>query len=477
MLTLILIISFIAFYSTQQQEKDANTRLGKKVQEMGIILAATIGASFKFLDFTALTQSIEGMKKDPDLAYLGIFDEQDNLISSFNPNRLNLNLPKDIHSKDLFHIGDVCFFSTPVYFEKETFGNLIIGYSLKNLHLQMQAAKTRTLLVCLLILLVGTILIVFHSQILTKDIIKLKDAAQKFSPGEKIPPIFTESKDEVGELCNAYNHLIDEINYVVNNLEEKTNELQRQTHELEKRNVELKDFIYIASHDFNEPLRKIITFGDRLDSFLLSEDPDFSNKKGAEYLHRMQKASERMGILISDLLDYSKVIVHTDQEFHPIKLKDVIQQVLVDLEFKIRKSKGEIRLGPLPDIEIQPFQIQQVFINLIGNSLKFQKEGVSPVIEIASELSNGSQENRVCKISVKDNGIGFDQKYMEKIFRPLERLVGRSEYEGTGMGLSICKRIIERHGGTISVISSLGEGSTFYIALPVIVESQDSELI
>jgi light-regulated signal transduction histidine kinase (bacteriophytochrome) len=171
------------------------------------------------------------------------------------------------------------------------------------------------------------------------------------------------------------------------------------------------------------------------------------------------------------------VIVHTDQEFHPIKLKDVIQQVLVDLEFKIRKSKGEIRLGPLPDIEIQPFQIQQVFINLIGNSLKFQKEGVSPVIEIASELSNGSQENRVCKISVKDNGIGFDQKYMEKIFRPLERLVGRSEYEGTGMGLSICKRIIERHGGTISVISSLGEGSTFYIALPVIVESQDSELI
>ena len=466
-LTLALTISFIAFYSTQQQEKEAKIRFGKKVKEMGMVFATTIGASFKFLDFTALTQSVEGMKKNPDLAYLGIFDEKDNLISSFNPNNLKLNLPSSIHNEDLYHIANICLFSTPIHFEKETFGNLIIGYSLENLHKKMQTAKTRTLLVCMTILLIGTFLTATLSRILTKDIIKLKDAAQKFSPGKTIPPIQTESKDEVAELCIAYNHLIDEINCVVNNLEKKSAELEKQTEEAEKRNIELKDFIYIASHDFHEPLRKIVTFGDRLESFLLESNPDFSTQRGAEYLKRMQNASHRMGILISDLLKYSKVIAQTDYEFHPIKLEEIIQQVLMDLEFKIRKSEGEIRVGPLPEIEINPFQIQQVFLNLIGNSLKFKKEGIPPIIEITSEASNDSNGNAACKIYVKDNGIGFHQKYMEKAFKPLERLVGRSEFEGTGMGLSICQRIVERHGGTITAKSILGEGSTFIIELPI----------
>ncbi|MBC8285464.1 MAG: hypothetical protein H8E32_16745 [Nitrospinae bacterium] len=173
MSTLILTISFIAFYSTQQQEKDANIRFGKKVQEMGTVFATTIGASFKFLDFTALTQSVEGMKKNPDLAYLGIFDEQDNLISSFNPSNLKLNLPTSIHKDGLYHIGNICLFSTPIHFEKETFGNLIIGYSLENLHHQMQTAKIKTLVVCLAILLIGALITLMLSQILTKDIIKL----------------------------------------------------------------------------------------------------------------------------------------------------------------------------------------------------------------------------------------------------------------------------------------------------------------
>ena len=466
MLTLALTTFFIAFYSTQQQEENATQRMGEHVREMGTVFATTIGASFKFLDFTALTQSVEGMKKEPDLTYLGIFDEQDNLISSFNPLSIKLNLPASIHTDDLFHIGDVYFFSEPVHFQKEKFGNLIIGYSLESLHREMQSAKVEVLLICMGILLIGTLLTVILSQILTKDIIKLKDAAQKFSPGQKRPPIATESQDEVGELCTAYNHLVDEINLVVNNLEKNSWELEKYSHELEKRNTELKDFIYIASHDFNEPLRKIVTFGDRLESFLLDANPDFSAEKGAQYLKRMQNSARRMSLLISDLLDYSKVIAQADYQFEPINLKDVIQLVLIDLEHRTRKTKAIIHTGSMPEIEIHPFQIQQVFINLIGNSLKFHKNGTSPVIEISSEPALSSNGNPVYKISVKDNGIGFDQKYTEKAFKPLERLVGRSEYEGTGMGLSICKRIIERHGGTITATSSLGMGSTFTISLP-----------
>ena len=174
-----------------------------------------------------------------------------------------------------------------------------------------------------------------------------------------------------------------------------------------------------------------------------------------------------MNLLISDLLKYSKVISQTEHEFQPVPLNDIVQQVLLDLEFQIKKCDGIVNVGHLPEIEANPFQIQQVFVNLIGNSLKFHKKGAPPVIEIKSESSHSRNGDSICNIFVKDNGIGFDQKYIKKVFKPMERLVGRSEYEGTGMGLSICRRIIERHHGTITAESCQGKGTTFIFSLPI----------
>ena len=144
----------------------------------------------------------------------------------------------------------------------------------------------------------------------------------------------------------------------------------------------------------------------------------------------MQNASCRMNLLIEDLLKYSRVISQKDNEFQPVPLNDVVQQVLLDLELQIKKCDGKVDVGHLPEIEANPFQIQQLFMNLIGNSLKFYKKGVSPVIEIKHESSRNQNGDSICKIFVKDNGIGFDQKYMKKVFKPMERLVGKSEYEG-----------------------------------------------
>ena len=437
-----------------------------KVRETGMIIATSIGSSFKFLDFTAINRSVEGMKKNPDLVYLGIFDQQDKLTSSFNPGNLKLNLPTMLHNKNLFKLGEICFFVTPINFEKETYGTLLIGYSLKAMHAEIRSNIVNDLLICLVIFSLGTFLIVFLSQILTKNIVKLKDAAQKFNPGENFDPIFIESNDEVGELCSAFNKLIGEIDFVVKVLERNSQELERSSRELETRNQELSDFIYIASHDFNEPLGKIVTFGDMLEEFLSKSIPGFSKQKGAEYLTRMQNSSRRMNILISDLLKYSKVIAQTDYKLKPVSIEDIIKQVLMDLEFSISKSNAKIEIGPLPKLEVNPFQIQQVFLNLIGNSLKFQDKEATPVIEITSESFLYQNGGSFCKISIKDNGIGFDQIYLEKIFKPLERLVGRSEYDGSGMGLAICKRIIERHNGTITAESCLGKGTTFIITLP-----------
>lgn len=430
-----------------------------KVRETGMMIATSIGASFKFMDFTAIIRSVEGMKKNPDLVYLGIFDQQDNLTSSFNPRSLKLDLPAMIHDKSLFTLGEICFFSTPINFEQEIYGNLLIGYSLKEMHLQIRSNTINGLLICLVILILGTLLTVSLSQILTKNIVKLKDAAQKFTPGEKHSPILIESNDEVGELCATYNKLIEEIDFIVISLEKNSQKLQKTTRKLEERNQLLGDFIHIASHDFREPLRKIITFGDMLENSLSKSIPKFSYQESADYLKRMQNASRRMNNLISDLLKYSRVIVQADFDFQPVLLQDIVEQVLLDLELQISASDGKVDVNPLPEIEADPFQLQQVFTNLISNSLKFHKTGVSPVIKIKSESSYSHDEGSVCKISIKDNGIGFDQKYAEKAFKPLERLVGRSEYEGTGMGLSICKRIMEHHSGTITVESYPGKGT------------------
>jgi len=226
---------------------------------------------------------------------------------------------------------------------------------------------------------------------------------------------------------------------------------------LERSNRELKDFASIAAHDLQEPLRKILTFGDRLKSKygnLLPED-------GRDYLERMTTAAARMRTLIDDLLSYSRV--HSGAHaFTSVDLNEVVSGVLSDLEVRIEQTRAQIKVDRLPVVEADASQMRQVFQNVIGNALKFHKPDVPPVIEIASR-----KEDEKWVITVTDNGIGFDEKYRERIFSIFQRLHGRHEHEGTGVGLAIVRRIIERHGGTITATSRPGQGSTFIIQLPV----------
>ncbi len=233
--------------------------------------------------------------------------------------------------------------------------------------------------------------------------------------------------------------------------------------ELERSNKDLQDFAAIASHDLQEPLRKIITFGDRLQAMV----PDLP-QKGDDCLQRMQKAAERMQRLIDDLLVYSRVTTKA-QPFKSVDLKDLVHQVLEDLEVGIKKSKGTIHVNGLPTLRADVFQMRQLFQNLISNSLKYHREGTPPVINVDCF----QRENGGWKITLEDNGIGFDEKYTKKIFKPFERLHGKNEYEGTGMGLAICKKIVSRHGGTISVRSKPLSGTTFTIYFPAVFPSPD----
>jgi signal transduction histidine kinase len=218
----------------------------------------------------------------------------------------------------------------------------------------------------------------------------------------------------------------------------------------------LKDFISLASHDLRGPLGKIALFGSRL-----VKKADNLEPESKEYLLRMQKTALRAQDLVDDLQVFSQASVQGGP-FRKICLATVLKEVIADLDLLPPKNDRQILIGPLPTIEGNPIQLEQLFKNLLSNAIKFYDEGTPPKIEVTSHpCKSGGWE-----ISIKDKGIGFNEKYTERIFRPFERLNGKSAYEGTGMGLAICQKIVENHGGTIQVQSQPGKGSCFTVILP-----------
>lgn len=244
----------------------------------------------------------------------------------------------------------------------------------------------------------------------------------------------------------------------------------RQREELARSNTELQQFASIASHDLQEPLRKIQAFSNRLKD----KYGEVLTEQGRDYLERMQNAAQRMQSLIDDLLTLSRVTTKA-QPFVPVNLDQVTQEVLSDLEVCIQQNRGHVDVGNLPTIDADPIQMRQLLQNLISNALKFHRDDEPQVVKIYSQWlekqenppRGGSPVPKRCQIIVEDNGIGFDEKYLDRIFNVFQRLHSRSEFEGTGMGLAICRKIAERHGGSITAESSPGQGAKFIVTLPI----------
>jgi PAS domain S-box-containing protein len=237
-------------------------------------------------------------------------------------------------------------------------------------------------------------------------------------------------------------------------------DLKRTHARLEHSNRELESFAYVASHDLQEPLRKIQTFGDRLKA----TSADALGPKGLDYLERMNAAATRMRGLIDDLLSYARVSAQT-KPFTRVDLAALAREVLGDLETAIERTGATITLGELPVLDADPVQLRQLLQNLLSNALKFRREDEAPTISVEATVETGA--NR-CELRVRDNGIGFEEKYTDRIFDVFQRLHGRGgQYEGTGIGLAICRKIAERHGGSIGARSAPGAGATFLVTLPL----------
>lgn len=244
-------------------------------------------------------------------------------------------------------------------------------------------------------------------------------------------------------------------------------ELRAYAGRLELVNQELQEFAFIASHDLQEPLRKIQTFGDMLRRRCAAG----LDETGCSYLLRMEKAAARMRSLIHDLLRFSR-IASKPTRYRTVDLNRVLQEVMQVFEHSFAGNQARLEVSALPVVEADETQMKQLLQNLIGNALKYRNKDIRPEIRVWSKMA----DTRICRILVEDNGIGFEHEFAQKIFVPFQRLHTKGEYEGTGMGLAICRKIVERHGGTITARSLPGKGSTFIISLPVRQANQESRL-
>lgn len=314
--------------------------------------------------------------------------------------------------------------------------------------------------VALTVEVTGLVLTVLVTRRITRGLNEINKVADKITKGQLDERVTVFSNDEIGQVANSVN---------------------RMTEQLIVSNQELEQFAYIASHDLQEPLRKIVMFSD----LLRQETDQTASEKGKVYMNKIAESASRMQRLVRDVLQFAAV--SSTIEFEPVDLNKVIAGILSDMDVAISKANASITVSAIPGIEANLTQMEQLFQNLISNALKFSNS--DPLINISAEIIKKNElgasaflkagnkfsgsanktelPQKICRIEIKDNGIGFDKIYSDRIFAAFQRLHGKHVYEGTGIGLAICQKIVENHQGMISAESSPGKGATFTILLPL----------
>lgn len=447
--------------------------MAREYRMLANVLAASSDATLS-VDPESVEPLLEVLSAEPTVELGCIYDRTGQVVAMYRATGApETSIPKPKPDGAVFADNGYLEVFQSVKFEAEFVGVIFLRVRMD----EVQASIRRTMQVTFLGFVVGVVIAMLLSyllqRVLTQPLLRLSDAMQTVTRDRNYSIRVTKpGDDEIGILSDGFNGMLAELELHTTHLEDlvrdRTESLQRKSAELGRSNTELEQFAYIASHDLQEPLRKVQAFGD----MLTTQFQAVLGTEGQDYLQRMQNAAKRMQGLINDLLNFSRVMTKA-KPFVSVDLKSVAQQVVGDLESRIQQTGGRVEIGDLPSLEADPLQMQQLLQNLIGNGLKYHRPEVAPVVSVQAKLVNSNHglpgappSQPICEITVTDNGIGFEEKYAERIFAPFERLHGR-EFEGTGMGLAICRKIVERHGGIITAHGIVNQGAVFVAKLPV----------
>ncbi|MCB0323034.1 MAG: HAMP domain-containing protein [Bdellovibrionales bacterium] len=460
----VVIVLVVGCTTAAQYWFTSKRALERELFTVADIIGSNVVAALTFRDHQAAQATLHSLERLPSVHTAVIYSHEGKVLASYTRAGASLAVPLEIprHRRSTSSARSAEVF-TPIEFEGETIGYL---YLQSGTEAMFQELRTQLLLMALLLalaLLTAGVIAVPLQRAIAEPILRLRAVAERITREENYQiRASSEPLDEIAALATSFNELIERVEKREASLRQSQGDLRELNEALRRSNAELSEFAHIASHDLQEPLRKIQTFGDRLK---VKCGPELS-PDAMRYLERTDAAAGRMRNLIDDLLALSRVMAK-GKEFGAVELRPLLLEVLDALSERIREESADVQCRELPTVYGDRSQLFRLFQNLIGNALKYHRPDIAPKIVIYAEQDAASPTSEFTTILIEDNGIGFDQQYAEQIFKPFHRLHSREAYPGTGIGLAICQKIVERHGGTIAARGVEDRGACFLLRLPV----------
>ena len=437
---------FVFIYYPAQQKAQYQSSFEKEIASMTETVALGVGIGLTNENYGSMQMAFAWAKRDPSLNFIVITDTASELVAAY-PDSITVEFQQYLKT-GLTKTKTAFIYCSEIRVMDNLFGYVILSKSLSKLQHAINKSRFNTTLISAFMMVLGCALVYVIATMITGPIKKLTEATREIAAGNYQITVEVKSQDETGALAATFNKMVSKISASLN-------EITHHAQELERKNRELEEFTYVASHDLQEPLRKVASFG----AFLLEDYSDRLDETGVGYIQKMQDAAARMKQLIQDLLQISRVSTR-GQALVPIEAKNTVTEATEALQISIEEAGAQIKVSGLPRVLADRTQLTQLFQNLIGNAVKFRRKDLPPVITI-NAVENGTWVT----FSVSDNGIGIEERFREKVFEIFQRLHSRDVYPGTGIGLALCKKIVERHGGKIWCESEFSKGTTFYFTL------------
>jgi signal transduction histidine kinase len=446
-LLIAMVSVFIYSYYPRQQEQLAIRGIEAKIQSISNMFSIGVGIGMGETDLVAVSEALNWANSDSAVVYVSVNDAKQQNLGLLNDRKIDV--PKQVDTLGVGKmavVDDIIYFKSDIVYQNLPFGSLLVGYSLEPMRTEIAGLRTTTLYFCIALFTVGCLVSVFLSSRISNNIRKLDSAVQSIANGVENTRVRVTSNDEIGKLAKAFNGMLDK-------LELSRKNIINYSEQLKKQNEELNQFTYVVSHDLKAPLRAIF----KLSEWIEEDMGDAMSGEVKQNMKVLRGRVFRLEALINGLLEYSKIgrinIASEKTNVNDL-LKDVIDLLNPPSKFSINIQKG------MPVINTKKILLRQVFHNLISNALKYndKPEGVINISFI--------ERPNFCQFTVEDNGIGISPAYHEKVFAIFQTLQARDKVEGTGIGLSIIKKIIDDMGGIIRLESQEGAGAKFTFTWP-----------